>query len=69
MFDRMPTEKLARARQQSSTTSRRNKLAHAANGFEGTRTAARQAERDLINEVGEKQARKLIKQAADKACK
>lgn len=69
MFDRMPTEKLARARQQSSTTSRRNNLAHAANGFTTTRVEKQRAERDLIAEVGEKQASKLIQQAADKACR
>lgn len=69
MFDRMPPAKLARARQQATNTSRLNKLAHDANGFTTTRVEKQRAERALIDEVGEKKARTLIRQAADKACK
>ncbi|MEU6781523.1 hypothetical protein ABZ912_20145 [Nonomuraea angiospora] len=66
--NRMSGETRARADGQSDTTRRRNNLAHKANGFTTTRAEKQAAERALIGEVGEKEARKLIRQTADKAC-
>lgn len=69
MFDRMPPEKLARAKGQAATTNRRNKLALDANGFGVGRPAKQAAEAQLIRELGSRRAKKLIKGAADKVCK
>ena len=69
MFDRMSPEKLARAKGQAKTTNRRNDLAHAANGFETSRAGQARARADLEREVGEREAKKLIKEAANKAAK
>lgn len=66
MFDRMPPEKLARAKGQAKTTNRRNALAHQANGFDTSRAEQARARADLVAEVGERKANKLIKEAQER---
>ena len=66
---RMPDDLHARAKRQANTTNRVNQLARDANGFGTTRAQRNAAERALVAAVGERQAKKLIKDAADKAAK
>ena len=63
---RMPEAKLARARRQSETTSQRNQLAMMANGYQVSKAAQRAARAQLVDEVGEVEAEKLMKQSVHK---
>ncbi|MDP4501117.1 hypothetical protein [Nonomuraea turcica] len=64
---RMPDKTDARARAQSHTTNRHQRLAYTANpGFGSSRADQRAAEADLIREVGSREAKRLMKDAARK---
>lgn len=72
MRDRMPPGMLARAKGQSDNTNRRNVLAELANGHAGGNKAATGAERRIAEEilheeVGAREAKRLIKQAQKRA--
>ncbi|MEU4576580.1 hypothetical protein [Nonomuraea sp. NPDC023979] len=69
MFDRMPPAKLAKAKGQGQTTNQRNRKADVANGFGVTRAAKLAAERELIAEVGPRQAKRLMRESANRAAK
>ena len=64
MRDRMPPEMLARAKGQAHNTNKRNQLAEVANGFGVDRKAKRDAHAQLVDEVGEAKAAKLMRQAS-----
>jgi len=62
----MPDEHHARASTQSQTTNARNQLAQVANGFGVSRAAKRAAHAQLVREVGDREAQKLMKDAVRK---
>ena len=59
----MPDDKRARARSQSQTTNGRNKLAATATDLGEARVVRAGAEKRLVAEVGEAEAKKLMAQA------
>lgn len=62
----MPAEKLARAKDQALATNQRNELAMMANGYQVSKAAQRAAKAQLVDEVGEAEAAKLMKQSVHK---
>lgn len=67
MFDRMSPEKLARAKGQAQTTNQLNPIARVANGFGVSRADKLAAQAKLAEQVGEKKAKRLMRDAARQA--
>ncbi|MEV0382454.1 hypothetical protein [Nonomuraea sp. NPDC050643] len=74
MFDRMPPNKLARAKGQTNKTNELNALAHLANGYGGngqgcTGAESRIAQELLIDRVGLRKAKRLMDQSVKRVIK